>query len=1001
MCLVTLLAGAFTTVALGATVIGDTTIQRNGDSNGPGTAEAFQASATASGTVTSMVVYVNTGSSATSLTVGLYTNVSGKPGSLLAQGTLASPRSAAWNTVGLPATAVTSGATYWIALLGPAGSGTLRFRDRFGTGHAETSLQANLASLPASWTTGGLYADGPVSAYGTTSAGSPVLAVTPTTLSFSATQGGSDPAAKTLSLSNTGGGMLSYSASADVPWLSVAPASGNAPATITVTPTIAGLAANTYTGHVSVSASGAQGSPATVTVTLTVAAPAPPVLAVTPTTLSFSATQGGSDPAAKTLSLSNTGGGMLSYSASADVPWLSVAPASGNAPATITVTPTIAGLAANTYTGHVSVSASGAQGSPATATVTLTVAAPGAPTGWLQIEHDPGRTGSAADENAITPANAASLGLQWSAAVNGKVTAQPLYVNGATVGGQTRDALVVATSANSVYALNPTSGQSFWRRNFGAQPGNCAIPGGFGITGAPAIDRGANRVYTVANDGTLHALSLNDGTDAVPAVPLIVGPATNKVWGGLTLVGGTLYVATASDGCDTAPWRGRIYRVDVSGSTPSLLGTWDVVPGIAAPDGGGGIWGYGGVSVNTATGNVFAATGADSVESYQAYADRLVALDGALNLLGSHEPFHPLTFPCSGAPCDVNFGATPVVFQPAGCPTLVAAGNKNGNLYLFRESDLAASGAPLQVLPLNPANDWLGSGGVGGVPAYWAAGRMLFVSDVGPGVAGVSGGIVGLKIATDCTLSVAWSQSIGGATQPNSTPTVAGGVVYVGVGNGGPVRAFDAATGQSLWQDNGPQAATYAAPIVANGTLFSGSWAGFAAADGGIVRAFAPGGGGGGGGGGATVLLGNQAVEAQRDSNRLGQAEAFQTTGAVTGTASSLSVYIDPGSSVSKLSVGIYANNGTHPGTLLAQAAVNSPTPGAWATLPLSVPISAGTTYWIALLGTGTGTIYFRDRAGGPCASEVSSQVTLTALPASWTSGTRYADCPVSAYGAG
>jgi outer membrane protein assembly factor BamB len=727
------------------------------------------------------------------------------------------------------------------------------------------------------------------------------------------------------------------------------------------------------------------------------------VLAVTPTTLSFSATQGGADPAAKTLGVSNTGGGTLAYTAAPDVPWLSVTPATGNAPATITVTPSIASLAANTYTGHVTVTSSGATGSPATITVTLTVAAAGANPGWLQIEHDPGRTGNAPDENAITPANAANLGLQWSAAVDGKVTAQPLYVNGATVGGQTRDALVVATGANSVYAINPTTGQTLWRRNFGTQPANCAIPGGFGVTGAPAIDRAANRVYTVANDGTLHSLSLNDGTDAVPALALIVGPTTNKVWGGLTVVGGSLYVSTASDGCDTAPWRGRVYRVNVSGNTPTLMSTWDVVPGIPAPNGGGGIWGYGGVSVDTATGHVLVATGADSVEAYTLYADRLVSLDGSLNLLGSYEPFHPTSFPCSGAPCDVDFGATPTVFQPSGCPTLVAAGNKNGELYLMRESDLATSGAPLQVLQLNPANDWLGSGGIGGSPAYWAAGRMLFVSDVGPGVAGVAGGVVGLKIGTDCKLSVAWSQTLGGATQPDSTPTVAGGVVYVGEGNGGAVHAYDATTGQALWQNSGPQVATYAAPIVANGTLYSGSWAGFGAADGGIVRAYAPGagGGGGGGGGGSTVLLGNQVIEAQRDSNRLGQAEAFQTTGTVSGTLSSLSVYVDPSASVSKLSAGIYANNGTHPGTLLAQASVNSPAPGAWATLPLSAPVTAGTTYWIALLGTGSGNIYFRDRANGSCVAEASSETTLTALPATWTAGARYADCPVSAYGSG
>src|SRR5262249_6045836 len=161
---------------------------------------------------------------------------------------------------------------------------------------------------------------------------------------------------------------------------------------------------------------------------------------------------------------------------------------------------------------------------------------------------------------------------------------------------------------------------------------------------------------------------------------------------------------------------------------------------------------------------------------------------------GSFEPTHPVTFPCNGAPCDVDFGATPLVFQPSGCPTLVAAGNKTGNLYLLRGADLASSLPPLQTLQLNTANDWLGSGGVGGVPAFWSSGKMVFVSDAGGGVPGIAAGIVGLKVQADCTLQVAWSAALGGSAQPNSTATVANGVVFVGEGNGGRVHAYDAPT---------------------------------------------------------------------------------------------------------------------------------------------------------------------------------------------------------------
>jgi hypothetical protein len=118
---------------------------------------------------------------------------------------------------------------------------------------------------------------------------------------------------------------------------------------------------------------------------------------------------------------------------------------------------------------------------------------------------------------------------------------------------------------------------------------------------------------------------------------------------------------------------------------------------------------------------------------------------------------------------------------------------------------------------------------------------MVFVSDAGGGVPGIAAGIVGLKVQADCTLQVAWSAALGGSAQPNSTPTVANGVVFVGEGNGGRVHAYDAPTGTPLWDSgNAIGGATYAAPTVADGKLFVGSWNGTSAADAGTVRAFAP-----------------------------------------------------------------------------------------------------------------------------------------------------------------
>ena len=66
-------------------------------------------------------------------------------------------------------------------------------------------------------------------------------------------------------------------------------------------------------------------------------------------------------------------------------------------------------------------------------------------------------------------------------------------------------------------------------------------------------------------------------------------------------------------------------------------------------------------------------------QGYTAYADSMIALDANLSLLGSFQPVHPA---CQDAQCDWGFGATPIVCQPPGCPTMVVALSKDRHLPL-------------------------------------------------------------------------------------------------------------------------------------------------------------------------------------------------------------------------------------------------------------------------------------------------------------------------------
>jgi hypothetical protein len=145
---------------------------------------------------------------------------------------------------------------------------------------------------------------------------------------------------------------------------------------------IAGLKANTYSATVKVSSSGAVNSPQSYTVSLTVKAKAPPppdkpALALSPTTLDFTA-QAGADPSPRTVTVDNSGNGTLntvSYKVTYanGSGWLQISPGGAGNSQTLENSVITQGLSADTYSATVSVSENAAANSPQSYTVSLTV----------------------------------------------------------------------------------------------------------------------------------------------------------------------------------------------------------------------------------------------------------------------------------------------------------------------------------------------------------------------------------------------------------------------------------------------------------------------------------------------------------------------------------------------------------------------------------------------------------------------------------------------------
>ena len=123
-----------------------------------------------------------------------------------------------------------------------------------------------MTSLYGSGVTGQITTTPPVAT--TPPATTPVLAVNATSLSFTA-QTGTSVSPEGLSITNTGTGTLTFSGSSDQTWLALSPVSGTAPANLMISPSMNGLKAGTYTGHVTLAGGG---STKIVTVVLTVTA---------------------------------------------------------------------------------------------------------------------------------------------------------------------------------------------------------------------------------------------------------------------------------------------------------------------------------------------------------------------------------------------------------------------------------------------------------------------------------------------------------------------------------------------------------------------------------------------------------------------------------------------------------------------------------------------------------------------------------------------------------
>ena len=176
----------------------------------------------------------------------------------------------------------------------------------------------------------------------------------------------------------------------------------------------------------------------------------------------------------------------------------------------------------------------------------------------------------------------------------------------------------------------------------------------------------------------------------------------------------------------------------------------------------GGVWGWGGVSVDPADGSIYTAVGNSHTWSEECgcyvddagYGDHIVHLTADLT---STLDFQSPSIPATG---DYDFGAAPLLFQPKGCPPLAAANNKIGSLFIWNRRDLAAG--PIASIPLGD-----GLSAFIGTPAWSAARQTIYAAQAvlfGDG-GRLGNGVRAFQVVAGCRFEPTWAQPVGDGNQ--------------------------------------------------------------------------------------------------------------------------------------------------------------------------------------------------------------------------------------------
>ncbi len=392
-------------------------------------------------------------------------------------------------------------------------------------------------------------------------------------------------------------------------------------------------------------------------------------------------------------------------------------------------------------------------------------------------------TGSAAPQ-ASTNARAADS----TVALDGAVYGQPVVAG---------DNVYAATENGTVYAVSNSAVR--WSTHVADPISQSALPCGNidpeGITGRPAFDDAAHRLYVVAETSDAHHVLYGlDSDSGAVTMQLTIDPPFGDSPSylqrpALVVANGRVYAAFGGNWGDCGNYTGAVAAVDVS----SRAVAWYQ----ASTSGRGGIWAPGAPA--QANGLLYYSVGNGNAGSGQDYdnTDSVVALTPDMQRA---DFFAPATWADDNA-ADLDLGS----MNPALVGSHIVIAGKAGDGYVLDAAHL---------------------GGISDLAPAFTDCRAFGAAAVADGVVYLpcSKGTAAVRIAADGSASVLWRAAV----SANGQPVLGAGHLWVTDWRSGTLYALDPATGGVVQQFSTGPLPHFAAPAVSGTSVVLGTMSGLA-----------------------------------------------------------------------------------------------------------------------------------------------------------------------------